>query len=196
MFQGPSQTVDDSVDVMLTGFDNGTFHVRIYDCFEIGNFNLGQASPILESCEPLLHASHPYTSTHTLFARTKGGSGNDLYFVPLDFRFISNSGQYLSLLASRSTQLQHLLRYIHQVQIQMLNEWKGTQELPSKFMRNIDEALQEECHCSWVHAAYHLVVTGNCFAPVKEWLVNELMERVRDPNIKAPLMIEAYQTIK
>ena len=181
MFHCPSQTVDDSVDVLLTAFDDGTFHLSIYDCFEIGSFDLGQASPVLQNCKPLLHASHPYTSSHALFACTEISSSSDLYFIPLDLRFISNSGQYLSLLASRSTQLQHLLRYIHQVQSQMVNEWSSAQDLPTKFMRNINEALEEECQCSWAHAAYHLVVTGNCFPPVKEWLVNELTERVRHP---------------
>ncbi len=179
MFQGPNQIVDDAVDVLLTAFNNGVFHISIYDCFEIGTFNLSQASSVLKDCEPLLHASHPYTSTHTLFARTKGASESHLYFIPLDLRFISNSGQYLSLLASKSTQLQHLLRYIHQVQKQIAIEWKTAQDLPSKFMRNINEALHEESQCSWAHAAYHLLVTGNCFPSVKEWLVNELMERVR-----------------
>lgn len=179
MFHAANQAADDSVDVLLTGFDNGTLHVSIYDCFEIGSFNLEQAAAVLKGCEPLLHASHPYISTHTLFACTDGSPERDLYFIPLDLRFISNSGQYLSLLASRSTQLQHLLRYIRQVQNQMVNEWRSAQDLPSKFIRNINETLDEECQCDWVHAAYHLIVTGNCFTPVKEWLTNELTERVR-----------------
>jgi anaphase-promoting complex subunit 4 len=61
----------------------------------------------------------------------------------------------------------------------MVNEWRSAQDLPSKFIRNINETLEEECQCDWVHAAYHLIVTGNCFTPVKEWLINELTERVR-----------------
>jgi anaphase-promoting complex subunit 4 len=89
MFHAANQAADDSVDVLLTGFDNGTLHVSIYDCFEIGSFNLEQAAAVLKGCEPLLHASHPYISTHTLFACTDGSPERDLYFIPLDLRFIS-----------------------------------------------------------------------------------------------------------
>lgn len=194
MFHVSSHAIDESVDILLAAYDNGTFHISIFDCFDIGSFDLGHASSVLELGQPLLHASHPYYSTHTLFVRTKSGVPGDLYFLPLDFRFICNSGQYLSLLASRSTQLQHLLRYIQQVQNQLGDEWRAAQDLPAKFMRNIDEALQQECQCSWVQAAYHLVVTGNCFAPVKEWLVNELAERV-GTILRAPsLGYGAYET--
>ncbi|KAI9849162.1 MAG: hypothetical protein M1837_005392 [Sclerophora amabilis] len=50
-------------------------------------------------------------------------------------------------------------------------------DLPSRFIRNIDESLEEGYRCTFVQAAYHLVVTGNCYPPVKEWLVEELAER-------------------
>jgi anaphase-promoting complex subunit 4 len=75
-----------------------------------------------------------------------------LYFVPMDLRFVSASSKYLSLLASRSTALQNLLRYIHQVQVQMANEWKATQDLPGKFLRNINETLGEKGNRDLVQA--------------------------------------------
>ena len=109
--------------------------------------------------------------------------------MPLDLRLLSNAGRYLAVLASKSTQLYHVLRYISQVQRQMSDEFKASQELPSRFIANIEEILQEQVGCNWTQAAYHLVVTGNCYPGVKEWLVDQLGERVcikppRDPHIR------------
>jgi anaphase-promoting complex subunit 4 len=97
----------------------------------------------------------------------------------MDLRFISASSEYLSLLASRSTAFQNLLRYIHQVQLSMANEYKATQELPSRFLRNINETLREKDSGDIVQALYHSVATGHTFPAVREWLVDELSERVR-----------------
>ena len=102
----------------------------------------------------------------------------DLYLVPLDLRLISTTGRYLSLLASKSTQLHNVLRYVQQVQKQMYSEFRLSQDLPRRFMQNVEEPLQKDLDCTWIQAAFHLVVTGTCFPQVKEWLVDELGERV------------------
>lgn len=61
----------------------------------------------------------------------------------------------------------------------MISEWKSTQELPSRFLRNINETLAEkEDNRDIVQALYHSVATGHTFPSVKEWLVDELSERV------------------
>lgn len=99
--------------------------------------------------------------------------------MPLDLRLLSNAGRYLSLLASKSTQLHNVLRYMYQVQRQMYSDFRASQELPNRFMGNIEEALSEQSDCSWLQAAYHLVVTGHCHSQVKDWLVEQLGERVR-----------------
>lgn len=101
-----------------------------------------------------------------------------LHMVPLDLRLLSNAGRYLSLLASKSTQLYNILRYIRQAQKQMSGDFKASQELPSRFMGNIEETLQEQRRLDWMQTAYQLVVTGHCTHEVKEWLVDQLGERV------------------
>jgi anaphase-promoting complex subunit 4 len=60
----------------------------------------------------------------------------------------------------------------------MTAEWHATQDLPSKFLRNINETLAEKDDFSIVQAMYHSVVTGHTFPAVREWLVDELAERV------------------
>ncbi|KAH0551523.1 hypothetical protein GP486_007262 [Trichoglossum hirsutum] len=150
-----SKKESDVVDVLVVALDDGTLHLSA-------------------GCKAWLYSSHSYSSTHSLLART---SEDEVYFVPLDLRFISCSGGYLSLLASKSTQLQNLLRYTIQVQQHMDNEWRSSQELPSKFIRNINQTLEEKLDTNWVDEAYQLVISGHCSDPTGEWLVDELTER-------------------
>lgn len=162
---------------MVVGTKEGNIHLSIYDSFEIGSF----VSPVIVNglpCHLVRHASHRDFSTHALLMESSK-SDEPLYFVPMDLRFISSSSEYLSLLASRSTALNNLLRYIHQVQVLMISEWKCTQELPGKFLRNINETLAEkEDDRDIVQALYHSVASGHTFPAVQEWLVDELSERV------------------
>lgn len=168
---------NDAVDVMVVGTKEGYVHLTIYDSFVVGAFG----SPLVIGGQPshlILHASHAQYSTHSLLMKCSDPN-ESLYFVPMDLRFISASSEYLSLLASRSTALQNLLRYINQVQSLMNSEWKSTQELPNRFLRNINETLQKNGNRNIVQALYHSVATGHTFPEVREWLVEELMERVR-----------------
>ncbi|TVY29164.1 Anaphase-promoting complex subunit [Lachnellula hyalina] len=167
---------NNAVDVMIVGTNEGQVHLSIYDSFVVGSF----PSPSIGGADPfhlVLHSSHEQCSTHTLLMKCP--DSDSLYFVPMDLRFISASSEYLSLLASRSTNLQNLLRYIHQVQTLMVSEWKSTQELPGRFLRNINETLGESNNGdrNIVQALYHSVATGHTFPAVKEWLVDELAER-------------------
>jgi anaphase-promoting complex subunit 4 len=167
---------NNAVNVMVVGTREGTIHLSIYDSFVIGSFS----SPVIADGAPahlIRHASHEKSSTHSLLL--KSSASDHLFLVPMDLRFISTSSEHLSLLASRSTAFQNLLRYIHQVQLLMTSEWKATQELPSKFLRNINETLGEKDNRDIVQALYHSVATGHTFPSVREWLVDELSERVR-----------------
>ncbi|KAL4976957.1 anaphase-promoting complex, cyclosome, subunit 4-domain-containing protein [Aspergillus desertorum] len=169
IFHSSQKIASGAVDVLLVGFEDGTVHLRIFDCFEIGSVRFTSPEP----CTILRHASHPLSSTHALVA----SSGNSLRLLTLDLRFITRSGQYISLLAHKTTQLQSLLRYICQVQRQIEMEWKNAQELPARYMRSVNQDLEEKCHCDFVTAAYHLVVTGDCFEPLKEFLTVIVGER-------------------
>lgn len=166
---------NDSVDVMVVGTKEGQIHLTIYDSFVIGSFPLPSVPSSMTS-QLIMHSSHPKFSSHALLL--KAPESDSLSFAALDLRFISATSNYLSLLASRSTALQNLLRYIHQVQILIVNEWKSTRDLPSKFLRNVNEELAEKGKGNIVQALYHSVATGHTFPIVKEWLVDELAERV------------------
>jgi anaphase-promoting complex subunit 4 len=174
LFHGPRDREDEAVDVILIGSDNGTLRLSIYGSFEIGTFDLWTAWKDIGGCQPVLHVWHPNCPTHALLVQHP----ERVYFVPVDLRFLISSGEYLSLLAAKSTQLQNLLRYINQVQAMIHAQWKTCQDLPRKFLSSINSALQESCQTDFVFAAYHLAVTGHCLPEVKEWLVDVLSERV------------------
>lgn len=174
IFHTTNKNTGDSVDVLLAGFDDGTIHLRIFDCFDVGCFHVGSSLGSATNSRILLHAFHPISSTHSLLFSTENG----MRLITLDLRFITKSGRYLSLLASKITQLQNLLRYIKQVQAQIQLEWKNSQDLPGRYIRNVTEDLQDKCACDFVTAAYHLLVTGDCFEPLREFLVDVLGERV------------------
>ncbi|KAJ6160499.1 Anaphase-promoting complex subunit 4 [Penicillium chermesinum] len=148
IFHSSAKDTSDSVDVLFVGFDDGSVHLRIFDCFEIGSFSIRDDTAGARSRFILCHASHPFSSTHAMLASsgTRPESPDaPIDLVTLDLRFITKSGRYLSLLASKTTQLQNLLRYIGSVQRQIELEWKNAQELPARFLRGISEDLQEKC---------------------------------------------------
>lgn len=178
IFHSSKKDFDESADVLVVGYDDGTIHLSLYDFFEIGTISTLQISPDHVNSRLFSHSSHSLCSTHALLVMNSSKSQDELYFVPFDLRLIPETGRYLSLLASKSTRLRNVLRYIREAQIQIYREFNASQDLPRKFIRNIEETLQEKDHCSFVTAAYHLVVTGNCFPLMKEWLVEELGDRV------------------
>lgn len=180
IFHSNSKNINDSVDVLLVGFDDGTVHLRIFDSFEIGSFQVGDSVGNSGSCQLFRHASHPSNSTHALLASVPSpdGASSALHLITVDLRFITKSERYLSLLASKTTQLQNLLRYVNQTRKQIELEWKNAQDLPARYMRSISEDLQQKSHCDFVTAIYHQVVTGDSFDPMREFFVEIVGERV------------------
>ena len=168
--------------MLLVGFEDGTVHLRIFDCFEIGSLSLISSLPAKsESCKLLRHAFHPMTSTHILTVQPNVTSQKHaaLHVLALDLNFIpATAPYYLPTLATKSTQLQNLLRYLAQIQAQLTFEAKSAFELPSKYLRNINDSLAEYANgADFITAAYHLIVTGECIPQVREWLVDEVGER-------------------
>lgn len=187
LFRPLSSGSSDEVDVMIVGSNDGHIHLSIYDSFVIGTFRFKPSGSSGDNVTLKLaaHASHPRLSTHSLiFQSTTKSHQHVLYVVPWDLTFIHSSPENLSLLAFKTTTLQKLLRYVKQVQMRMLYEWQATRELPSKFLNSINETLKEAGTYGEMdigQALYHSVVTGHTFPEVKEWLVDQLAERVGWP---------------
>ncbi|PNY24707.1 Coatomer subunit delta [Tolypocladium capitatum] len=187
LFQTPKREEYDQVNVMVVGTDDGKLQLSIYDSFVIGTFQCPTMSPF-EASQMVYHASNPQVPTHALVLADKATDPNELHLVPMDLPFISSSPINLSLLASKLTTLQKLLRYIKQTQLHMLVEWKNARELPSRFLRSVQGDLEQmqSGPRGIVPALYHTVVTGHAYEPVREWLVDSLTERV---GLKSPTAV-------
>jgi anaphase-promoting complex subunit 4 len=166
-----------SVDMFIRCTDAGSIYPSIYDSLETVDVRLPSAWEI--ESKPLLHASHPYSCTHGLLVSTKTASDaqTKLAFVPLTLGFIPSAGIYLHLIASKTSQLQNLLLYVQQSLQRIRTFWKHSQDLPSKFMMNISETLEEKGQGDLVQNLYHLACTGTCSPIMREWLVDELAEQ-------------------
>ncbi|KAK4156712.1 anaphase-promoting complex, cyclosome, subunit 4-domain-containing protein [Chaetomidium leptoderma] len=167
----------DDVHVMIVGTADGGIHLSIYDSFVIGTL---KHSPRGDGIFQLRgHSSHPEVSTHMLLLRPQAGDGTTLYLVPMDLTFLDHSPVNLSLLASKTTALQNLLRYLKQTQSHVVSEWKSTRELPARYMAGVQDELKKMPNgdMTIVQALYHTVVTGHVFPPVGEWLVDTLGDR-------------------
>lgn len=167
-----------SVDMFIRCSDRGTVHPSIYDSLETVNVRLPKGWNI--ECSPLLHTSHPYSCTHGLLMRTKSAASPrhaQVTFVPLSLNFIPLAGIYLHLIASKTSQLQNLLLYITQTLQRARTFFKHAQDLPSKFMMNVSETLEEKGQGDLVTNLFHLACTGHCSPVLREWLVDELAEQ-------------------
>ncbi|POR37186.1 Coatomer subunit delta [Tolypocladium paradoxum] len=178
LFQTPRREEYDQVNVMVVGTDDGKLQLSIYDSFVIGTFQCPTLSPSATS-QMVHHASNPQVPTHALVLAAKATDPDELHLVPMDLPFISSSPINLSLLASKLTTLQKLLRYLKQAQLHMLVEWKNARELPSRFLRSIQGDLEQmqSRPRGVIPALYHTAVTGHAYEPVREWLVDSLAER-------------------
>jgi anaphase-promoting complex subunit 4 len=167
-----------SVDMFIRCSDRGSIHPSMYDSKETVNIHLPIAWGIKST--PLLHTSHPYSCSHSLLMRTNSPASprrSKLAFVPLTLNFIPSAGIYLHLIASKTSQLQNLLLYITQCLQRIRTFFKHGQDLPSKFMMNIAETLEEKGQGDLVTNLFHLACTGSCPPLIREWLVDELAEQ-------------------
>ncbi|KAI0583717.1 Apc4 multi-domain protein [Pyrenophora tritici-repentis] len=168
---------NNSVDMFIRLSDRGTVHPSIYDSLETVSVQLPKAWSVLST--PLLHTSHPYSCTHGLLMDTRLSSSptkKSIAYVPLTLNFIPSAGIYLHLIAAKTSQLQNLLLYITQTLQRIRAFFKHSQDLPRKFMMNIEETLEEKGLGDLVTNLFHIACTGHCNPVVKEWLVDELAE--------------------
>ncbi|KAF3041164.1 hypothetical protein E8E12_009334 [Didymella heteroderae] len=166
-----------SVDMFVRCSNRGTVHPSIYDSLETVTVSIPPAWNIEST--PLLHTSHPYGCSHGLLlqATASDSQTKNIAFVPLTLNFIPNAGIYLHLIASKTSQLQNLLLYITQCLQRIRTFFKQATDLPSKFMMNITETLEEKGQGDLITNLFHLACTGACPPLIREWLVDELTEQ-------------------
>jgi anaphase-promoting complex subunit 4 len=169
---------------MVVGTSDAKLHLSVYDSFVIGVFPTPYLDVILAP-KLVYHAAHPKVSTHALLLADDTTTPAELHLIPMDMPFISSSPINISLLSSKLTTLQTLLRYLKQTQRHMQTEWKNARELPNRFLRSVQGDLEDQSTGpkDIVSALYHTVATGHAYEPIREWLVESLGERVSFHNL-------------
>ncbi|EGX89143.1 anaphase-promoting complex component Cut20/Apc4 [Cordyceps militaris CM01] len=178
LFQTPKRSEYDQVNVMVVGTSDGQLHLSICDSFVIGVFPTPSLGALVAP-RLVFHAACPTVSTQAILMADDTNNPAEVHLVPVDLPFVSSSPINLSLLASKLTTLQTLLRYLKQTQLHMLTEWKNARELPSRFLQSVQGDLEElqSGPRTIVAALYHTAVTGHAYEPLREWLVESLAER-------------------
>lgn len=136
------------------------------------------------------HTSPPSLATHALLIKTP----ESLCISTLDLLFTQQFGQYLHQLAFTSTKVQALLKYVQETVIVLNLEWKTMNDLHSRYISLVDDALQEAGSPAGGVGLefFELLVTGVGSAGLKEWLVDALTERVSTSYGCSPLLGANY----
>ncbi|RMZ88517.1 hypothetical protein DV736_g4259, partial [Chaetothyriales sp. CBS 134916] len=179
------------IDMLLHRRLQSEVWFRMFDSFEIGSINLSSALPKgLAISRMLAIMGHPLLSDYYFVVETESDrvlprssdEGNrhrtSLQLLRVQLLLLNQTSTHLPLLAAKATQLQNLLRYLQQIQVQLTSEVRTAFDLPRRFLGNVNESLSDDGgSASFRTAAYHLIVTGECDRRLKEWLVDDMGER-------------------
>jgi anaphase-promoting complex subunit 4 len=123
----------------------------------------------------LRHTASQDLSTHALLIE-EPESGR-LLFATMDILFVQQFGQYLFQLASTSTKVQALIRYMRETVTAIETEFKAFNDLSQKYVSLIDEDAQKAGSDVGLEL-FEFLVTGGPSPTLKEWLTDVLTERV------------------
>ncbi|KAG9666895.1 hypothetical protein KCU99_g9369, partial [Aureobasidium melanogenum] len=184
-----------TADVMFVGHAGGRNRVTVDDILEIKytpDFpGSGIESPMEEDDEtphslvPLMYKSHRRSKYHALLRAERDDEATDgpnqgfknLHISLFDIPLMSSGGSHLHLIVSRTAQLRDLCGYISCSIVSAKSDWTTHTNLPSRFMENVNETLEEKGEGALEDNLYHLAMTGNFTPTMLEWLRDELAER-------------------
>lgn len=168
-----------AADVLLIASEGGLIHISIYDLFEIGTFECSRTNAALKIKD---QCSHDQSSSYGIIL----SYGHELLWTLLDVKVLSTNNQ-LAIVAAKSAQMTHLIRYCRLAITQMQAELRTSFELPKRFISSLEESYDASGN-NWLSAAYELILTGHCDEATKEWLTTILGERVRSSMSMTKLM--------
>lgn len=134
---------------------------------------LDRRSP--NTCQLIRHTASSDLSTQSLML-VQSSTGH-LQFTTMDILFIHQFGQYLFQLASTSTRVQALLRYMSETVRALQTEFKTMNDLSRRYVRAISNEA-EDAGSEVGLEFFEFLVTGLPSPVLKEWLLDVLMERV------------------
>jgi anaphase-promoting complex subunit 4 len=166
------------LNTFLLSDSNGSIRVVLYDSLNIGSI----AIPELQkgsTVKYLRHASHPLAHSHVVLAKIRSGQQEHFGLIPISLRFLKSVGRNVHFIDFKTAQLEMLVQYIGECISVIHHHWKHAHDLPRRFQQNITEVLSEKEEPDLSQSLYQLAATGYCSNTLKEWLTDELAERVR-----------------
>ncbi|KAI5212506.1 hypothetical protein E4T38_00518 [Aureobasidium subglaciale] len=152
-----------AADVMFVGHAGGRNRVTVDDILEVNytpdypgsNFEwpMKEDDETPHSLVPLMYSSHPRSKQHALLrAEIEDGQASDdfakvyknLHLSLFDIPLMSSGGSHLHLIVSRTAQLRDLCGYISCSIVSAKSDWTTHTNLPSRFMENVNETLEEK----------------------------------------------------
>lgn len=179
---GSTEDSYNDLDILLLSGHSGSTRLVLYDSLNIDNVEL-PSTWHTNKVKCLQHCSHPYSYSHMFLTEMEfggGGSGGPrIALTPLSLKFLESHGSYLQIISSKTAQLELLLQYMSECLFALQYHWNHALDLPKRFMSLISETLEEKNEsATLVQLLYHLAATGDCPPILKEWLTDEVAERV------------------
>lgn len=186
-FDSMQQKDRSAADVMVTGHKNGVVRLVIDDILEVGLPSRDDEEASGRIKDYLQYSSHPTSPYHALLCARPTDDGaeaseieyQDLSLSVFDIPLLSSGGSHLHLIVSRTAQVRDLCNYISYSIMCAKSDWTTNTNLPSRFMENINETLEEKREGTLEQNLFHLAMTGHFSPTILEWLRDELAERVR-----------------
>lgn len=174
-----------TADIMLVGHEDGRVRLVVDDILEVGLPAEGTRKLSGPIKAQLRYASHPQSPYHALLRAdsdnsetdSEGNTYQNLSLNLLDIPLLSSGGSHLHLIVSRTAQIRDLCSYITYSILCAKADWTTHTNLPSRFMDNINETLEEKQEGTLEQNLFHLAMTGNFTPTILEWLRDELAER-------------------
>ncbi|KAI9726273.1 MAG: hypothetical protein M1828_001546 [Chrysothrix sp. TS-e1954] len=177
----------DTVDTLLTCWTDESVSVILQGSFVAGHYTLDELGK--QGRRVVAHTSDMHSNRHVLLSEStedkaqapslsERSETKDLSLDILSFNGITQTSYLVPFLIQKITSLSHLSDYITHTIVNLRQAWATAQDLPNRYISNVRDSLSEtEDEFQLDSAFYHLAVTGDCPAVVKEWLIDQLAER-------------------
>lgn len=180
---GDRQITD--ADVKLISHRDGRVCTYLYDDFDAGDYHL--FATVMQDAQITRHSSHIDSDCHSLLIRNtaNGELSNEtaaveggLSLTLLQLNAVGQSSIFSEYVVQLTTRMTALVQYLLLSAASMRLAWSASQDLPKRFMSNVNESLAEEKQPSnLIQSFYHTCLTGDCPPVVQDWLKDQIGER-------------------
>lgn len=165
-----------ALNALLVSNSEGSLKLVLYDSLSIGS--IAMPVPAGVQVRHIRHSSHPLAHCHSILSEYSDGNTYKTVLTPISFRFLKSAGKNIHFIDFKTAQLELLVQYVGEAITAVVHHWKHATDLPSRFQQNINESLQEKDEPNLPQSLFQLAATGYCTETLKEWLTDELAERV------------------